>query len=860
MRTALGSYLDDFLSRGGAAAFVHRRGLRSARTSYGDLARNAFRVSRELEERGVGAGDRVLLQGENCADWAAVFWGCIVRGAIVVPLDARSEQGFVSRVAAQVEPKLAVIESAGGAAAPPCPVEPLGRFIASISRHSAEPRPAAPVDPDDTFEIVFTSGTTAEPKGVRVTHRNMLANLEPLEREIGKYRFFERIVHPLRFLCLVPLSHVFGQIMGIFVPPMLGGEVHFRAELGPGRVIEAIRDERISVLVAVPRMLDTLREKIARDMEAAGGLEAFRRAFERARGRGPLLRWWRFRGIHARFGWKFWAFISGGAPLAPGTEDFWDRLGFAVIQGYGMTETASLVTVNHPFRSVRGSIGRAMPGQTVKLAPDGEILVRGDNVSPGYWADAEGGAKTENGWLRTGDAGEMDEEGNLYFKGRTKDVIVTSAGTKIHPGDIEQAFDRAPEVKASAVVPVEGSGGSEPLVALVLRGRQTDVAALVDRVNRSLAPHQRVRRWFLWPDADFPRTATRKVQKRLVAAKALAAAGGSPGGGAETASDEINGILARIGGADRGELDPSARLGLDLKLDSLGRVELLDALEDRYDVELDEAALTETTTLGELGDLVREEGSGEAAAPYPYPRWQQRAPASWLRLALLHLLAMPAARLIGRPSIRGRERFKAVRGPIIIVCNHVTPADHGLILLALPPGMRGRTAIAMDGEILRGKRRPPPGTGPFARAFSVTQYALLVLAFNVFSMPRKSGFRRSFEFAGALMDRGYHLLVFPEGRHTEDGALGPFMPGAGLLVSKLDAPVVPVRIDGLWELKQAKRKRARPGEISVLVGEPARYDPEDPPERIAADLRERVLAISRNTLEAPEGGREEPAK
>ena len=861
MRTTLGNYLDDFIRRGGETAFVHRRGLRSVRTSYGDVARSAFRISRELEERGVGKGDRVLLQGENGPEWTALFWGCVVRGAVVVPLDARSEPGFVARVAAQVEPKLAVVDSGGGAAVPPCPLARFDEIASSMARHPAEPRPAGPVSPDDTFEIVFTSGTTAEPKGVRVTHRNLLANLEPLEREIKRFLILERLVHPLRFLCLVPLSHVFGQIMGLFVPPMLGGEVFFRKELGPGRVIETIRDERISVLVAVPRMLDALREKIQRDAEAAGALNALRRAFEAERGRNPLRRWWRFRAIHARFGWKFWAFISGGAALAPGTEEFWDRLGFAVIQGYGMTETASLITVNHPFKLARGSIGKPMPGQTVKLAPDGEILVRGENVSPGYWKEEDGAAKTADGWFRTGDVGEMDREGNLYFKGRTKEVIVTAAGTKIHPGDVEQAFDREPEVKVSAVVSAEGAGGPEPLAVLVLRQREIDVAALVDRVNGSLAPHQRVRRWFVWPGEDFPRTSTRKVQRGIVAAKALAAmAGASHGRGrAEAASDEIGGIVSRIGGAAREAPDPSARLGLDLKLDSLGRVELVDALEDRYDIEIDEAALTETTTLGELGSLVREGGAGRTA-PYPYPRWQQRAPAVWLRLAILHLLAMPAARLLGRQRTSGAERLGDVREALVFVCNHVTAVDHALVLAALPRRMRGRTAIAMDGEILRGKRRPPAGTGPLGRMFNVLQYVLVVLCFNVFSMPRKSGFRRSFEFAGRLIDRGYNILVFPEGRYTTDGAIGPFMPGAGLLVSQLRAPVIPVRIDGLWELKRAKRRRARPGEISVLAGEPVRYDPDDPPERIAADLRERVLAISRITDTRSNGGREERAR
>ncbi len=844
MRTTLASYLDEYLRRGGETAFVHRRGLRAVRSSYGEMARNAFRFARELESLGVAKGDRVILWAENSADWVVVFFGCVLRGAIVVPLDLHSDPGFVSRVARQVEPKLAVVDSAAAdAGAPPCPIMRVEEMEPRLARHSAEPLAPLGIDRDETFELVFTSGTTAEPKGVRITHRNMLANLVPLESEIGRYLRYERFVHPLRFLNLVPLSHVFGQIMGLFAPQMLGGEVHFHGALGPSRIIETIRHDRISVLVAVPRMLDSLRETITRDYEIRSEPGELRRALAAARGRNPLLRWWRFRSIHARFGLKFWAFISGGATLARDTEEFWDGLGFAVIQGYGMTETASLISVNHPFKTARGSIGRVMPGQTVKLSPDGEILVRGENVSPGRWNDTAGAALKEDGWFHTGDMGEMDPEGNLYFKGRTKDVIVTAAGMKIHPGDIEQALDRQDEIKASAVVAAEGPEGPEPVAVLIPRSSGTDMRIVVERVNRSLARHQRIRRWLIWPGEDFPRTSTQKVRRQIVADRALAAMAGGAGrrDASASAPGAISEIVSRISG-ETAAMDPSSTLGTDLKLDSLGRVELLGAIEDRYQVELDEAALTEATTLGELEIIVREQAA-EEATPYPYPRWQQRPPLCWLRIALLHLLAMPAVRILGRPRIVERERAKGLRGPLVVVCNHVTAVDHALVLNALPMRLRNRTAIAMDGEILRTKRHAPPGTGVIGRMFNMLQYGLVVFFFNVFSMPRKSGFRRSFSFAGELMDRGYSLLVFPEGRYTTDGTIGPFMAGTGLLVSQLGAPVVPVRLDGLWELKKAGKHHAGSGQISVHIGEIARYSLHDSPERIAGDLERRVKEL-----------------
>ena len=210
---------------------------------------------------------------------------------------------------------------------------------------------------------------------------------------------------------------------------------------------------------------------------------------------------------------------------------------------------------------------------------------------------------------------------------------------------------------------------------------------------------------------------------------------------------------------------------------------------------------------------------------------------------MLYALVIPAARILGGRGSRRIEHLRDVHEPAVFVANHVTEADHALVMAAIPARFRNALAIAMDGEILRGRAHPAEGTGLFKRLLYRLEYVSLVFSFNVFSMPHKSGFRRSFEFAGEAMDRGCSILVFPEGRHTESGTLNPFMPGTGLLVSGLDAPVIPIRIDGLWELKQAKRRRARAGEISIRIGERVRYSPHDAPERIASDLEERVRRL-----------------
>ncbi|HEX8422305.1 MAG TPA: AMP-binding protein, partial [Pyrinomonadaceae bacterium] len=607
-RQTLLSYLEDYLRRGGADMIVRPRGLRRARWSYERVVLTARRIARELEARGVTHGERVLLCGENSPEWVAAFWGCLLRGAVVVPLDRESTCEFVSSVLGQTQARL-VLAGRGVAALErlETPLLLLDELEASVAQRSAEPYRVEAIGPDSLVEIIFTSGTTQTPKGVLLTHRNLLANLQPLEAEIAKYIKWERPFHPLRFLNLVPLSHVFGQFMGVFVPQLLGGEVHFQDSLNPAEIVRHAREERISVIVLVPRLLKGLREWVTRDHAARTREDDLDALLAATEGVNFLRRWWKFRRVHRRFGWKCWAFLSGGATLDEETDRFWRRLGFAVLQGYGMTETASLISVNHPFKQSRGSIGKLMPGYEVKLDETGEIVVRGPSVSPGYWSARGTVEGHEGGWLRTGDIGELDASGNLFFKGRKKDLIVTAAGLNVYPEDIETAFNRQPEVSSSCVVAWEGVRGPEPLAVLILRDGRARAEAIVERTNRTLAEHQRIRRWFVWSEPDFPRTPTHKVLKREVAAAVFAEmkardenskgetpAGHACGGDSEllASGSFIVAEAARLSGSAPARLDPSANLATDLKLDSLGRVELLSALEDRYQIEIDEASFT----------------------------------------------------------------------------------------------------------------------------------------------------------------------------------------------------------------------------------------------------------------------------
>ena len=461
------------------------------------------------------AGDRVVLWGENSAEWIGVFFGCLLRGVIAVPLDAAGSSEFANRVVTDVSPKL-IVGDRGLLASLESDVPRL-LFSEVNAQLPAKPMFAVSdaVNGQTPFQIIFTSGTTAEPKGIVLTHRNVLASLQPIEDEIAKYLKYERWVHPLRFLHSVPLSHVFGQFMGLWTPPLLAAEVHFSEQLEPSRMTELIRRERISVLVAVPRVLHLLRThllarygSLARDLERAKDLSAWKR-------------WWRFRQVHRALGWKFWAVISGGATLPADLEDFWNRLGFALIQGYGMTETTALVTLNHPFRIGHGTIGKALPGREVRISDEGEILVRGDMLAAATW---QGGTMRprQGEWLATGDLAAKDESGELRFLGRKGEVIVTGAGMNVHPADLEEAMTKQPGVRGCVVVPCETMGGPEPVAVVLFSGSDDELQAMVGQANRGLAEYQQIRRVLRWPDLQFPYTSTGKLLRRKVAEWACA--------------------------------------------------------------------------------------------------------------------------------------------------------------------------------------------------------------------------------------------------------------------------------------------------------------------------------------------------
>src|SRR5580698_977454 len=842
-------FLTNFQAHRGERAYGQHRGYRMEWFTYGQVLEMAFGFCRDLETRRIGKGERVMLWGENCAEWVAAFFGCAMCGAVVVPMDNGASADFAVRVSAQVEARLWVCsrhhvpDLAGQATV--VPVLLLEDLSKGAGHSSAAPNVV--VGREDVLQIVFTSGTTAEPKGVIITHGNVLANIAPLEQEMQRYLKYERWVHPVRFLNLLPLSHVFGQFLGMFLSPRLGGTMIFQEELKPSEIVSTIRRERVSVLVSVPRMLQSLKQKIEHDLEDDGKQEDFRRRFRASEGKHFLHRWWIFRGIRRQFGWKFWAFICGGAALDSETEEFWGRLGYAAIQGYGLTETTSLISVNHPFKLGKGSIGKVLAGREVKLAEDGEILIRGGGVAAGYWdgdRPTAGGVTDKDGWYRTGDVGALDDAGNLYFKGRKKEVIVSPGGLNIYPEDLEAALRRQPEVKDCVVVGIERGGNAEACAVLILRDDARGgvrVTNVVERANQSLAEFQRMRMWVEWPQKDFPRTNTQKPRRNLIAEFAAKKILRTDEKGASESESPVAELIGRITGRNVRGLSADAALDSDLGLSSLDRVELISALEDRYQVDLSETRFSAARTVGDVEKMLR--GEARPRAEYHYPGWVLRWPVTWARLLVHYLLGKPAMILLGWPRIEGRENLRGWSGPMLVVSNHITDVDFAFVQAALPARLGNRTATATRGEDLEALHTPAAGRGWLSGIYDRVRWALGVSLLNLFPLPREAGFRQSFAYAGAAVDRGYSVLVFPEGRHTADGKMNPFRAGIGLLANNLGIPVLPMRIRGLFEVKQAGKKFAAPWKICVRIGQPMTFPAGVAPELIARELQRAVESL-----------------
>jgi long-chain acyl-CoA synthetase len=816
-RRTLIDFFEDVASTPGEF-LTYDDGYRTWSYRYDEVAAAARAFAARLAAEGIGRGHTVAIWAENRPEWIIAFWGCLLNATILVPIDYRASGAFLSRVSDIVDARVLLV----GDVVDRDTIES-GRPIWNLTDlrpdrldGRAAATAASDITADDTAEIIFTSGATADPKGVVITHRNILANIVPIEREMGKYRRYMRPFLPIRFLNLLPLSHMFGQAMATFVPPMLPGQVIFTRSYAPEDILRQIRTRRISVLVCVPKILEVLKDHVARLYPET--------ADEPRQKMHWVRRWWHYRRVHRAFGLKFWAFVVGAAPLDPALETFWGRLGFVVVQGYGLTETAPIVTLNHPLRAAKGAVGKPIAGVEVKIAEDGEILVRGENVTRGYFnAPEETQSAFRDGWFHTGDIGAIDDKGQLHIRGRKKEMIVTPEGLNVFPEDVERAINAQPGVRDSAVVGTAPPGSTaERVHAILVVDPSADVDAIVRAANGQLGDHQKIRSAVVWPERELPRTeGTRKLKRRelrqWLAGQQSSAPPYATGGGRTVAS-----VLGRF---SPGRAVTAATTLDELGLSSLERVELMMALEEAFQVTVDEAQYASAKTVGDLETLTKPLEAGAArpvalSEPIDFPAWNRSWPARTLRRASLPTWILPLAHLFMRLDVEGLDHLASLQGPAVFAANHQSHFDTPAILQALPPRWRYRVAPAMAKEFFKAHFFPDQ-YGRRAWATNSANYYLAALFFNAFPLPqRETGTRQTMRYIGELITAGYSVLIFPEGRRAENGSIGTFQPGAAMIAARLGVPVIPVRLDGLDRILHSTWKFPVRGSARVTFGAP----------------------------------------
>lgn len=811
---------------------IHDNGFRTRTWAYGEIAAASEAFAARLKQAGIAAGGKVVLWGENRGEWIAALWGIRLAGAVAVPVDYRASAGQAHHIRDIVQAPLML----AGADVKPHAADGYELWRMDDARLFTGARERTETSTPGLAEIIFTSGATSEPKGVTLTDANILANLHPIEDEIAHYRKYLWPLRPIRFLNLLPLSHMFGQSVATFVPPMLGGQVVFSSGFNAPDIVRQIKSRRVTVLVCVPKVLDVLREHVERRHAT------------------------RFQ-VHRMFGWKFWCILVGGAPLAPDLEQFWRSLGFLVIQGYGLTETAPIVTLNHPFKKgAPGSVGTAISGVEIKIAEDGEVLVKGPNVTSGYFTSTAPGAAAaqaetpfdREGWFHTGDIGEMDAEGRLTIKGRKKEMIVTAQGLNVFPDDVERAVNAQAGVRESAVVGVS-HGGEERVHAVLLLAPGADATAVVRGANAMLEEHQRIWSSSVWPGEALPRTeGTRKLKRkeiqRWVAEAASGAAASAPGRSALSVEEIVSAAVGRpVTAATRFD---------ELGLGSLDRMQLLARLEDAFHTPIDESEFGAAETVGTVAALVEAVRSAPIteigvapSAPsrarmpdIPFPDWNQSLPVRALRRVSLPTWVLSISRPWMSLSVEGLEHLEGLDHPVIFAPNHQSHMDTPAVLQALPAKWRYRVSPAMAKEWFKAHFFPdqfPLGT----RLKNTASYLSATIFYNAFPIPQyEAGTRQTIQYIGRLFDQKRSLLIFPEGKRTDWGEIAPFRPGVGLLASKLGVPVVPVRIEGLDKVLSLRASWPTRGPVRITFGAPMRLEGDNYAE-LAARVRDAVIAL-----------------
>lgn len=817
---------ETFEPRGDKTAFVNRTGIRRFAYSYAELAALALKMAQLLAQRGVVPGDRVLIWGPNSSWWGIAYWGIILRGGIAVPVDFMSDRARAEMILQLTESKVLIqsrFKPERIVSESTLLLEELQYLLEDLAPIEEIAHPA----PDDIAQLIYTSGTTGNPKGVMLTHKNLIANVLQINRQVP-------IITPeFSFLSLLPLSHMFEQMGGFFTPLYRGAAVIYPRTLKPSAIMEALGAEDIYVIMSVPRLQQLLKSSIERELEEKHLSTAFRKLAKIAPRLPKAARRLLFFPVQRKFGSNFTVFVSGGAPLDPEVFNFWNDMGFTLLEGYGLTECSPVLCVNTMEKQVAGSVGPPLPGVTLRIEGK-ELMARGDNVFPGYYRNEEATreAFTADRWFRTGDIAEIAPDGWVFIKGREKELIVTGAGVNVYPDELEAVLNKVPGVKESCVIGHDRGAGEEVHAVLLLDGSGARPEEIIGQANKSLDGMHQITGYTLWKEPEFPKTTTLKIKKFLVKEEIKKGSAGEDAGGSR---DVLVNLLAKVTGASAGEIRDDSLLVGDLGLTSIGQLELVNFLEQEYRLDIEDASIGPQTRVSDLRSIIAKREKVHYRDHFRF--WTNSLPVKVLRMLGDALLKFPLFSIFVSLEVHGEEVLERLQGPVVFVANHLSYFDQPSITFAMPKHLRYNTATAAWEEFFFSDKYQ--GLNRLWRRLCY-QYGTIFV--NLFPLPQSGGFSGSLRFMGKLADAGVNILIFPEGAHSTSGKMEAFQLGLGVIVKELGIPVVPIKIEGTERVLPPKASFPKRGKVTVKFGDPLRFTVEEPRE-IVEKTRQAVAEL-----------------
>ncbi len=877
-----------------AIEMLHRDGLDTV--TWGELRQWVERTAAWLLARSVQPGERCAVLAENSARWCAAFWGVLRAGAVVVPLDTNYKPKQIARLLADsgaellfVSPRLLSVarEAAKEIAQPPAMVllhgaaADLPTLDEIVGRGGGLP-PECPAVPESPAIIMYTSGTTSDPKGVVLSHANILAILEAVPQVF-------RVDESDTLLAALPLFHALPLVVNLLLPAAVGGRSVFIETVNTTELLRAFAERNPTVFVCVPQFFYLIRERVLREVDRGGWMK--RNVFQVLLGMNGALRGTFgvnlgrvfFAPVHNIFGRRMRMLVSGGSRFDPDIQRDFYRLGLDILQGYGLTECCGPATVTREGERAFGTVGHPLPGMEVKILPvaagadgdqrDGEVAIRGPNVMPGYFNRPDvTAAAVRDGWLHTGDLGVIDAQGRLYITGRAKDVIVLSSGKNIYPEEIEAHYLQSPFIKELCVLGLtRPQDGGERLHAVVVPNlevmRERKVVNTkeilrfeIEGLSLHLPSHKRVLSYEVWTE-ELPRTTTRKLRRFEIEAQVREgkqSAESAREEGALTAEEEgwladplvvrALGII-RAAAKDKSVIHPDANIELELGLDSMERVELLTGLEQEFGAQVSEETSSRIYTVRELVEAVRSAGRsapvelGKMRSAARTPAWDEllRAPVDApevTRLLKPRTISMTIGfvimkafylviRLLFGFRVTGREHLPA-SGSFLLCPNHQSYLDALCLISALPYRIFRQVFFVGATEY-----------------FASRLMRWVARMINLIPVDPDANLVRAMQAGAFGLRNGKVLVLFPEGERSIDGTVRRFKKGASILSQHLQVPIVPAAFDGLHVVWPRGKSFQRLARVSLRFGPPVR-----PPAAISSAEAESSYAAAAEQLRA----------